>query len=145
VRRNESNRRWQRKREMHDIYVYTHVRAKCVERNRGDVSYREEGIARGMRLYHIAPILLSIPPVGRYLLRSLFFLRTAEQKEITRARHPFYSAKVSAPIVSSRFLLFLFLAPPYPFSPFPISLSLFLCSPGFPFRLVSRLFFYVTI
>lgn len=53
------------------------------------------GIARGMRLYHIAPILLSIPPVGRYLLRSLFFLRTVEQKEITRARHPFYSAKVS--------------------------------------------------
>lgn len=53
------------------------------------------GIARGMRLYHIAPILLSIPSVGRYLLRSLFFLRTVEQKEITRARHPFYSAKVS--------------------------------------------------
>lgn len=88
-----------------------------------------------MRLYHIAPISLSIPSVGRYLLRSLFFLRTAEQKEITRARYPFYSAKVSAPTISlSIFPRFLFLTlVPFlflPRHPLFLSLSLRLCPPG---------------
>lgn len=97
----------------------------------GDVRYREEGIARGMRLYHIAPILLSIPPVGRYLLRSLFFLRTVEQKEITRAPGiPFAVLRYPRPSSPPVFYAFSFFHPlspfflrPFPFLAFCVSVS----------------------
>lgn len=96
--------------------------------DRGDVRYREEGITRGMRLYHIAPILLSIPPVGRYLLRSLFFLRTVEQKEITRAPGiPFALLRYPRPSSPPVFYAFSFpsLVPLF-LSSFPFSGLLFL-------------------
>lgn len=113
------------------VCVYIHgVKERERERDRGDVRYREEGIARGMRLYHIAPILLSIPPVGRYLLRSLFFLRTVEQKEITRAPGvPFTVLRYPRPSSPPVFYAFSFpsLVPfflrPFPFLAFCVSVS----------------------
>lgn len=69
------------------LYIYILymlcVCVKEIEREREILGARNS--KRDTRYDHIAPILLSIPPVGRYLLRSLFFLRTVEQKEITRA------------------------------------------------------------
>lgn len=56
-------------------------------------------------------------------------------------RRPFYSAKVSASIISTRFLRFLFSIPMSPFfsSSFPFSGLLFLYPPEFPLCPLSRL------